>query len=78
MGYIHFIREMQSHQGKQKSTLHTQFYYFMTYKETLWSDFSTLERKEKEMQRKLSKTSNVIISSLPLFFSRIHGNFGLN
>ena len=33
---------------------------------------------KKKCTGKLSKTSKVIISSFPLFISRIYGNFGLN
>ena len=50
--YINFINEMQTYQGKQKSTLHSRFYYLWpTNPETLWSDFPNLDKKEKDMLR---------------------------
>ena len=48
-------------------------------KETLQNNLAQLEGNEKETQKKLSKTNNVIISLSSLFlFSRFRGNFGLN
>ena len=78
MGYIHFIHEMQTQQGKQRSRLHSQFYYLWPTKKRCGLTFLHWKGKKKKCTGKLSKTSNVIISSFPLFFSRMHGNFGLN
>ena len=39
----------------------------MISKETLWSDFPKLERKEKRNAQELSKTNNLIISPFTCF-----------
>ena len=52
----------------------------MSYMETIGHDLAQLKGKEKETQKKLSKTKNVIIFSIFSLFllSCFRGNFGLN
>ena len=69
MHYMHYMHELKIFYGGRKKTLLTDL--LISYKETLWRDWSKLERIEKEIHRSVLKLTTCFILFYFVAFMKI-------